>query len=104
MCFVYIFLYMSFSDAELILLYPAGIVTQVFSTRSWAIIKSVYNAKAMWPLHVHYWWFEFVSVFIMVCHYILFYGTYVGKVVGKATRECFCCVANIDIGCLEMDM
>ena len=39
------------------------------------------------------------SVFIMLCHYILFYGTYVGKVVGKATRECGCCMSNIDIKC-----
>ena len=33
----------------------------------------------------------------MLCHYILFYGTHVGKVVGKATRECGCCLANASI-------
>ena len=32
--------------------------------------------------------FEFVNVFVMLCHYMLFYSTYVGKVVGKATRVC----------------
>ena len=36
------------------------------------------------------WRFEFVSVFIMLCYYMMFYGTYVGKVVGKATRERGC--------------
>ena len=28
---------------------------------------------------------------------MLFYGTYVRKVVGKATRECGSCMAHIDI-------
>ena len=37
-----------------------------------------------------------VSVFVF-CHYLLFYGTYVGKVVGKATKECGCFMANVDI-------
>ena len=40
------------------------------------------------------WGFEIVSVFI-----VLFYGTYVRKVVGKVTRKCGCCMANIDIRC-----
>ena len=43
--------------------------------------------------------FEFVSVFAMLCHYMLFYGTYVGKLIGKSTRECRCCMANVSISC-----
>ena len=35
----------------------------------------------------------------MLCHYMLFYGIYVGKEVGKATRERGCCMANIDMRC-----
>ena len=35
----------------------------------------------------------------MLRHYMLFYGVYVGKVVGKATRECGCCMANVGIRC-----
>ena len=34
---------------------------------------------------------------VMLSHYMLFYGTYVGKIVGKATRECGCCIVNISI-------
>ena len=30
---------------------------------------------------------------------MLFYGIYVGKVVGKATRECGCCMAKVGIRC-----
>ena len=30
---------------------------------------------------------------------MLFYGTYAGMVVGKAKRECGCCMANVDIRC-----
>ena len=33
----------------------------------------------------------------MLCHYMLFHGAYVGKVVGKVMRECGCCMANIGI-------
>ena len=47
---------------------PWLIGSLIFSARSWTIIKSVYIAKVMWPLHVHYY---FVSVghllFILVC-------------------------------------
>ena len=28
---------------------------------------------------------------------MLFYGVYVGEVVGKATRECGCCMTNVGI-------
>ena len=30
---------------------------------------------------------------------MLFYDSYVGKVVGKATRECGCCMPNVGIRC-----
>ena len=43
------------------------------------------------------WGFMFVSVFFTLYHYMLFYGTYVGKVVGKATREGGCCMTNVGI-------
>ena len=45
----------------------------------------------------HVWGFEFVSVFMMLYHYMLFYGTPVGKVVGKATRERSCCMTNVGV-------
>ena len=35
----------------------------------------------------------------MLSHYMLFYGAYVGKGVGKATRECGCCMVNVGIRC-----
>ena len=34
----------------------------------------------------------------MLCHK-MFYGAYVGDVVGKSTRECGCCMANVGIRC-----
>ena len=33
----------------------------------------------------------------------MFYGIYVGNVVGKVTRECSCCVANVGIRCYVID-
>ena len=40
-----------------------------------------------------------LSAFIMLCHYMLFYSTYVGKLVGKVMRERGCCMANVGIRC-----
>ena len=51
-----------------------------------------------WDLS-YIWGFEFVSVFVMICYCMVFYGTYVRKVVGKATRERGCCMTNVGIRC-----
>ena len=42
---------------------PKLIVAVVLSARSWAFIRSVYIAKAMWPLHVRYYfdWVVFIA-------------------------------------------
>ena len=40
-----------------------------------------------------------LSLSVMLYHHVLLYGTYVGEVVGKATRECGCCMTDVGIKC-----
>ena len=40
-----------------------------------------------------------LSVFVLLCHWMLFYGAYVEEVGGKATRECGCCMTNVGVRC-----
>ena len=54
----------------------------LLSVRSWAIIRGVYIAKAMWTLHVHYY---FVSIERLLFYYFVAFITRWGSINRKSS-------------------